>query len=124
MATLLVVDDERSIVKLVATVLGSEYSVITAESAIEALTIFESYPDRIDAIVTDISMPGMTGLELVARLEATHNRRFPVRFISGATEYPIDPCRAVLPKPFSPAGLKDAVRQVLQACGGRREHPG
>jgi len=66
-------------------------------------------------------MPGMTGLELVARLESTHKRRLPVLFITGATEYPIDPCRAVLLKPFSLAGLKDAVRQVLESCKGCRE---
>ena len=121
MATLLVVDDERSILKLIVYVLRSEHSVIAAESGIEALAIFESYSDRIDLIVTDVMMPGMTGLELVARLEATHKRRFPVLFVTGATEHPIDPCRAVLLKPFSPAGLKDAVREALQGCKGRPE---
>jgi len=44
MATLLVVDDERLVLKIMATVLRSEHSVVTAESGIEALTIFESYP--------------------------------------------------------------------------------
>jgi len=121
MATLLVVDDEPAILKLIACVLRSEHSVITAESGIEALAIFESYPDQIDFIVTDVSMPGMSGLELVARLEALHKRRLPVLFVTGASEYPIDPCRAVLPKPFSPTGLKDRVRQLLQACRGCSE---
>jgi len=101
-----------------ASVLRSEHSVITAESGVEALTIFESYRDRIDLIVTDVMMPGMSGLELVARLEALHECRFPVLFISGASEYPIDIRRAVLPKPFSPTGLKDSVRQALEAPGG------
>ena len=123
MATVLVVDDERAIVKLIATVLRPEHLVITAESAIEALTIFESYHERIDLIITDVTMPGMTGLELVARLESTHKRLFPVLFVTGASEYPIDPCRAVLPKPFSPAALKDTVRQVLLACKGCPENP-
>ena len=122
MATVLVVDDERAIVKLIATILQPEYSVITAESAVEALAIFESYYDRIDLIITDVTMPGMTGLELVARLESTHKRRFPVLFVTGASEYPIDPCRAVLPKPFTPAGLKDTVRQLVQACKGCPEN--
>jgi CheY-like chemotaxis protein len=121
-ATLLVVDDEAPIVKLMAVVLRPEHSVITAESGIEALTIYESYADRIDLIVTDVMMPGMSGLELVARLEALHSCRFPVLFISGATEYPIDADRAVLSKPFSPTGLKDMVRQLLQQYGGWREH--
>jgi two-component system, cell cycle sensor histidine kinase and response regulator CckA len=122
MATLLVVDDEPLILKLIACVLRSEHSVITAESGIEALAIFESYPDQIDLIVTDVTMPGMSGLELVARLEALHSRRFPVLFITGASEYPIDADRVVLPKPFSPTGLKDTVRQLLQACGGCCEY--
>jgi CheY-like chemotaxis protein len=121
MATLLVVDDEPSVLKLIAYVLCSEHYVITAESGIEALAIFESYPDQIDLIVTDVTMPGMSGLELVARLEALHKRRFAVLFITGASEYPIDACRAVLPKPFTPIGLKDAVRQLLQACRSCRE---
>jgi CheY-like chemotaxis protein len=116
MATLLVVDDERSILKVVALMLRSEHSVITAESGIEALAIFESYPNQIDLIVTDVMMPGMSGLELVARLEALHSRRFPVLFITGASEYPIDVGRALLRKPFSPTALKDAIRQLLQAC--------
>jgi CheY-like chemotaxis protein len=122
MATVLVVDDEGAIVKLIAIVLRTEHSVITAESAIEALAVFESYYDRIDLIITDVMMPGMTGLELVARLESTHKRRFPVLFVTGASEYPIDPCRAVLPKPFTPAGLRDAVRQLLQGCKGCPEN--
>lgn len=114
MATLLVVDDERPILKLIATMLRSEHSVVTAESGIEALAIFESYPHQFDLIVTDVTMPGMTGLELVARLEAAHKRRLPVLFVTGASKYPIDPDRAVLPKPFTPAALKAAVQQVLQ----------
>jgi len=102
MATLLVVDDERLVLKIMATVLRSEHSVVTAESGIEALTIFESYPRQFDLIVTDVTMPGMTGLELVARLEALHKRRLAVLFVTGASKYPIDPDRAVLPKPFTP----------------------
>ena len=114
MATLLIVDDERPILKLIKFVLGSEHSVITAESGIEALAIFESYPNRIDLIVTDVTMPGMSGLDLVARLETLHKRRFPVLFITGASERPIEADRAVLLKPFSPSGLQERVRQLLQ----------
>jgi CheY-like chemotaxis protein len=121
MATLLVVDDERPILKLIATLLRSEHSVVTAESGIEALAIFESYPQQFDLIVTDVTMPGMTGLELVARLEALHQRRLPVLFVTGASDYPIDPDRTVLPKPFTPAALKAAVRELLQACKDRPE---
>ena len=51
-----------------------KHSVITAESGIEALTIFESYPRQFDLIVTDVTMPGMSGLELVARLDEKFDR--------------------------------------------------
>jgi putative two-component system response regulator len=115
MATLLVVDDEPSLLKLIKSVFDSEHSVITAESGIEALAIFESYPDQIDLILTDVMMPGLSGLELVARLEALHSRRLPVLFMTGASEDPIDAGRAVLRKPFSLTGLRDTVRQFLQA---------
>jgi CheY-like chemotaxis protein len=121
MGTLLVVDDEPPILMLIARVLRSEHSVITAESGIEALAIFESYADQIDLIVTDVTMPGMSGLELVARLESLHKRRFPVLFVTGASACPIDACWPVLLKPFLPTVLKDRVRKLLQAYSGRRE---
>src|ERR1035437_8654781 len=118
MATLLVVAAEPSIRPLLASALRPAPSVIPDASGLAALAIFEAYRDRIDLIVTDVTLPGMAGLELVARLEELHKRRFPVLFITGASEYPIDADRAVLPKPFSPTGLKDTVRQLLQACRG------
>ena len=42
MATVLVVDDERSILTLLKRMLGREHNVITAENGIEALAIYES----------------------------------------------------------------------------------
>jgi len=120
MATLLVVDDEPPILKLIVCVLRSEHSVITAESGVEALAIFESYPGLIDLIVTDVTMPCMSGLELVARVEGLHERRCPVLFVSGGSEDPIDAGRAVLLKPFSPAILKETVRQLLEAAEAGR----
>jgi two-component system response regulator YesN len=122
MATLLVVDDERPILKLIVCALGPDHLVLTAESGIEALAIFESYSHRIDLIISDVTMAGMSGLELVARLEALHKRRLPVLFITGASEYSIDACRAVLLKPFTVTRLQEKVRQLLVACGAHRGH--
>jgi CheY-like chemotaxis protein len=117
MATLLVVDDEPQILKLLVRLLSADYTVITAESGIEGLAVYESYSNRIDLIITDITMPNMTGLELVDRLEALHGRRLPVIFISAASDFPVEPCRTVVRKPFTPAQIKRAVETVLRECG-------
>lgn len=114
MATVLVVDDERPILTLLSRMLRREHTVIAAESGIEALAIYESFSDRIDLIITDVTMPGMSGLELVARLETLYPRQFPVIFMTGFSERPIDPGRTVVSKPFSPAVLKNAIDRVLQ----------
>jgi CheY-like chemotaxis protein len=123
MATVLVVDDERPILTLMARMLGKEHTVITAESGIEALAIYESYASQIDLVIADITMPGMSGLELVARLESLYSRRLPVIFVTGYSEVPIQPGRTVVPKPFSPAALSDAINRVLQASANPRRSP-
>jgi CheY-like chemotaxis protein len=123
MATVLVVDDERPILTLLSRMLGREHNVITADSGIEALAIYESYANQIDLVIADITMPGMSGLELVARLEALYSRQVAVIFMTGFSELPIEPGRTVVPKPFSPAVLSDAVNRVLQTSANPRPSP-
>lgn len=120
MATVLVVDDERSILKLLSRMLAMEHDVITAESGIEALAVYESYANQIDLVITDITMPGMSGLDLVARLESLYSRQVPVILMTGFSEYPIQPGRTVIPKPFSPKALSDAINRVLPAGANPR----
>jgi CheY-like chemotaxis protein len=103
--------------------LGREHNVITADSGIEALAIYESYANQIDLVIADITMPGMSGLELVARLEALYSRQVAVIFMTGFSEFPIEPGRTVVPKPFSPAVLSDAVNRVLQTSANPRPSP-
>ena len=123
MATVLVVDDERSILTLLKRLLGREHNVITAENGIEALAIYESYANQIDLVVTDITMPGMSGLELVARLEALYSRQVAVIFMTGFSELPIEPGRTVVSKPFSPTELSDAIKRVLPTGANPRRPP-
>jgi CheY-like chemotaxis protein len=119
MPTVLLVDDEPQILKLLVLMLRQDYTVITAQSGIEALSIYASYPDRIDLIITDVTMPGMSGIEWVKRVEALYRRRLPVIFISGASDAPLDPKRQLVRKPFTPAALKGAIQRALAAEAGQ-----
>jgi len=69
--TVLLVEDEdavRDLARDFLTVLG--YSVIEAVSAENALQVFERHEGRVRAVVTDVVMPGMNGIDLAQRLVA------------------------------------------------------
>jgi two-component system cell cycle sensor histidine kinase/response regulator CckA len=62
---ILVVDDEDAIAQLIYKMLEPlGYKVTTFTSSIEALEIFPKQPNNFDLIITDMTMPKMTGMEL------------------------------------------------------------
>jgi DNA-binding NtrC family response regulator len=62
--TILFVDDEPAILRSIARALtGSPFDVVTAEGAAAALALLRQR--SVDVLVSDIDMPGMSGLELV-----------------------------------------------------------
>ncbi len=66
---ILLVDDEKKIVKMGTRLLeGLGYKVIGKLSSLEALTLFESDPDKFDLVITDLAMPGMAGTEFAQNL--------------------------------------------------------
>lgn len=68
-AQVLVVDDERMILSFYARALPRlGYEVTTCSSGSEALAAVQAHPERFDVVVTDQTMPYMTGLELGQRL--------------------------------------------------------
>jgi DNA-binding response OmpR family regulator len=82
-ATILVVDDEQEILRLVEFFLKREgYTVVKAASPLEAIAVFDECGAGIDVLLTDYSMPGMNGLELVESLRK-HRPTLPVVFMSG-----------------------------------------
>ena len=65
----LCIDDEKAITDLTKKQLESlGYEVTTRTSPIEALELFELQPDRFDIVITDMTMPKMTGKELSENL--------------------------------------------------------
>jgi two-component system NtrC family response regulator len=70
MSTVLVVDDEKNyLVVLEDLLLDEGYEVLTASSAAEALEIVAAAP--VDTVLSDIKMPGMSGIELLDRIRAS-----------------------------------------------------
>ncbi|RJQ76704.1 MAG: response regulator [Desulfobacteraceae bacterium] len=65
----LLVDDEKAIAdmgKLILERLG--YEVVTRTDPVEAVALFRAAPDRFQLVITDMTMPGMTGAQLVAEI--------------------------------------------------------
>jgi len=72
--SILVVDDERDVRESLGDLLRvAGYDVVTASSGIEALNYLKKH--KVSMMLVDMSMPGMTGEELLMRLE--HDRRRP-----------------------------------------------
>ena len=66
---ILFLDDEKAIVAMVKQILDSlGYKVVATTSSTDALEVFRAQPDRFDLIVTDQTMPNMTGEELSKKL--------------------------------------------------------
>jgi two-component system, NtrC family, response regulator PilR len=123
---LLVVDDEPSMREFLEILLSQEgYQVTTAESGEEAFKIFERLEP--DLILTDIKMPGMSGLDLIREIR-TLDSAVPVIAIT-AYASANDALRAVregaydyLSKPFQIEDLRIIIRNALEARRLRREN--
>ncbi len=117
--TLLLVEDEDVVRLLLARMLeGLGYRVITAADADEALEILVLRSPRLDLLITDVVMPGRSGLELTEELR-TRLPDLPVICISGYTEEELTrrilgtPSVTLLLKPFAPVTLARLVRERL-----------
>jgi PAS domain S-box-containing protein len=66
---ILLIDDEEMLVELGKTMLERlGYHVTTRRNSLDALTTFHNQPDAFDLIITDQTMPGMTGVDLARRI--------------------------------------------------------
>jgi len=94
------------------------YRVLVAAGGAEALDLAERYAGPIHLLLTDVVMPGMNGRELMRRL-APLRPDLRVLYMSGYADEAVaqhgvlDPGTAFLQKPFTPGGLADKVRRVL-----------
>jgi signal transduction histidine kinase len=120
-ARILLVEDQEEVRTLAARLLRRRgYTVIEAASGAEGLAYAASHPERIDLLLTDVVMPGISGRTLADQLLASRPD-VKVLFMSGYTEdvlARLDPAMAFIPKPFTPTTLVEKVGSVL------RDHTG
>lgn len=69
MANILVVDDSKTILKMITRYLTDDgHDVITADDGLEGLNVFQKEMGQFDLVITDINMPNMNGIELTEKI--------------------------------------------------------
>ena len=110
---LLCVDDDRDFRQFYKNLLGSHgFEVTVAASGSQALKLFLS--KKVDAVVTDLEMPGMTGVELASRLKKLRPE-LPVLLVSGSKSVQNKPesVDATLAKGTPTVTLLDQIDKLL-----------
>ncbi len=117
--TILLVEDDPAVRRMAAEVLLSTgYHVLAAPSGADALRISAKHEGRLDLLLTDVVMPGMTGPEL-ARQFISAFPRIRILYMSGYTDDAIEKhgvrgrAVRVLQKPFTHDTLARSVREAL-----------
>ncbi len=117
--TILLVEDEPAVRGVARQVLARQgYTVLEAPDGQTALAMVDGGGPRVDLVLTDVVMPGMSGRTLVDQL-ASRCPGLRVLYMSGYTDDAIvrhgmlEPGLAYLQKPFRPDALVRKVREVL-----------
>ena len=118
--TILLVEDEDTVRKLACeTLRGYGYTVLEASNGPEAVSASAKFDGTIHLLITDVVMPGMSGLELSQNLKKSRPG-MPVLFMSGYSEEVLSrvgfmgPGEAFFQKPVTPARLYAKIREILR----------
>jgi CheY-like chemotaxis protein len=125
---ILLVDDEQILAEVGKELLESlGYQVISRTGSIEALEVFRSQPDNFDLVVTDQTMPNMTGVQLAGELKNIRPD-IPVILCTGFSEnineenFTSKGISSFLMKPITIDGISRAIRQVLDKGRSKPAH--
>jgi len=112
--SILFVEDEAQVRNITERILQkSSHAVVSATSANEALSLCSGWTRPPDILITDVVMPGMTGIELATHLRARWPK-LPVIFVTGFSEQVIEMDHAhLIEKPYSPADLLDKITELM-----------
>jgi signal transduction histidine kinase/ActR/RegA family two-component response regulator len=118
--SILFIDDEPAIVNMGKQILETlGYDVVTRTSSIEALEYFRAQPDKVDLVITDLTMPKMTGEVLAIELIRVRPD-IPVILCTGFSARMDEKkamdmgIRAFVSKPILKQEIAEAIRAVLE----------
>jgi CheY-like chemotaxis protein len=118
--TVLVVDDEPEVRKLVAAMVGRlGYYVVTADSGEHAMTLYKHHNQPLALLIADVVAPGMSGPMLADNLSALQPD-LKVLYISGyhnthvVQKYVVEKGHALLAKPFTADALRSKISELLE----------
>lgn len=125
--TILFVDDDEDFFLAGQQMLtGLGYEVVALTNSFQALKEFRAQPQRFDLIISDQTMPGLTGLELAAACSRLRPD-IPIILCTGFSEM-VTPekirsagIREVVPKPFDLHRISEAIQKVLKKISDRVE---
>lgn len=116
---ILLIDDHPHLVEMMKQMLEKNgYKVVGKTDPFDAMTVFTTYPEQFDVIITDQTMPGMTGIQLTKKVRLIR-KEIPVILCTGFSDNVnkenseskgID---AFLMKPIALGDITAAIRQVL-----------
>ncbi len=119
---ILCVDDEPTLIELLREQLGAlGYHVTVHTSPVEALADFLEHPLDFDLLLTDLTMPGISGVELAERIRKVR-ADLPILMATGYGHVADEErarklgARPLLQKPFSMATLGDAIQNALASA--------
>ena len=125
--TVLVVEDEEQVRSAVREWLQQAgYRVLEAHSSTKALELVASHEGPIHLVLTDVVMPGMSGLRLSEELAMTRGD-IPIVYMSGypTPAHPFGRAdgKTLLEKPFAPRTLLRVVRAAIDSAGAEQDQP-
>jgi DNA-binding NtrC family response regulator len=114
--SILIVDDEEPIRRLLASYLSADYTCVTAKNAEEAKKLLAA--SSFNLVLTDMTMPGASGIELCEHINTAHPGT-PVVIVSARVGEPnfsgVKRCHAVdfIAKPFDLSQVLKTVKSAL-----------
>ena len=126
--TILLVEDDEDVRVLIRDELRKRgYRIVEARNGVEACLVATPYMKKLQMVLTDIVMPGMSGVELARNLRLI-KPELSVLLISGYMDdvgvSAREPSWAYMQKPFTPEAVADKVREVLDRKPSNQKRKG
>ena len=122
--TILYAEDNEMVRDLTCRILKEAgYKVITAVNGIKAVSLYNKYADKVDALLFDVMMPNMSGYEAFKKI-GINSPGIPILFVSGYSEntiqtnFAMDENLKIIRKPYSREELLLALREIIDKQEG------